>query len=144
MGGVWERQSRTVWSVLSSLLESNGSQLDNESLRTLMCETEAITNTHPLTVNDLNDSASLQPLMSSHLLTMKSRVILPSPDVFQSPDSYSRKRRVQHLANEFWSIWRKEFLLSLQAWQKWWKPCKDFRVGDIVLFKEFMGTPLCY
>jgi hypothetical protein len=46
----------------------------------------------------------------------EARVILPPPGVFQSPDRYSRKRwrRVQHLANEFWSRWRREFLLSLQ------------------------------
>jgi hypothetical protein len=74
MGGVWERQIRTVRSVLSALLQSNGSQLDDELLRTLMCETEAIVNSRPLTVNDLNDPDSLQPLTPSHLLTMKSRV----------------------------------------------------------------------
>ena len=31
MGGVWERQIRTVRSVLSPLLENHGSQLDDES-----------------------------------------------------------------------------------------------------------------
>ena len=36
--GVWERQIRTVRSVLFSLLASNGRQLNNESLRTLVCE----------------------------------------------------------------------------------------------------------
>ena len=51
MGGVWERQIRTVRSVLSSLLNNNGPQLDDESLRTLMCEAEAIVNSRPLTVN---------------------------------------------------------------------------------------------
>jgi hypothetical protein len=138
MGGVWERQIRTARSVLSALLESNGSQLDDESLRTLMCETEAIVNSRPLTVNDLNDPDSLQPLTPSHLLTMKSRVILPPPGVFQSPDRYSKKRwrRVQHLANKFWSRWRKEFLLNLQVRQNWCKPFKDLHVGDIVLVKE--------
>ena len=35
MGGVWERQIRTVRSVLSSLLNNNGRQLDNETLKTL-------------------------------------------------------------------------------------------------------------
>ena len=34
MGGVWERQIRTVRSVLSPLLDNHGSQLDDESLRT--------------------------------------------------------------------------------------------------------------
>lgn len=35
MGGVRERQIRTVRSVLSSLLNNNGRQLDNETLKTL-------------------------------------------------------------------------------------------------------------
>ena len=71
MGGIWERQIRTVRSVLSAILEKNG---------------------------------SLEPLTPSHLLTLKSKVVLPLPGMFQSPDAYSRKwwRRVQHLANEFW------------------------------------------
>jgi hypothetical protein len=50
-------------SVFFALLQSNGSQLDDESLRTLMCETEAIVNSRPLTEDDLNDPDSLQPLM---------------------------------------------------------------------------------
>ena len=44
MGGVWERQIRTVRSVLGPLLDNHGSQLDDESLRTLMVESEAIVN----------------------------------------------------------------------------------------------------
>ena len=44
MGGVWERQIRTVRSMLSSIVLSNGEQLYDESLRTLMCEAEAIVN----------------------------------------------------------------------------------------------------
>ena len=42
MGGVWERQIRTVRSVMSAILHKNGSQLDDESLRTFLCEAEAI------------------------------------------------------------------------------------------------------
>ena len=47
MGGVWERQIRTVRSVLTSILATNGAQLDDESLRTLMCEAESIVNSRP-------------------------------------------------------------------------------------------------
>ena len=36
MGGVWERQIRSVRNVLASLLESHGTQLDDESLSTFM------------------------------------------------------------------------------------------------------------
>ena len=53
MGGVWERQIRTVRSVLVPMLEKSGSQLDDESLRTLLSEVMCIVNSRPLSVNDL-------------------------------------------------------------------------------------------
>lgn len=65
---------------------------------------------------------------------MKTRVLLPPPGVFQSADQYSRKRwrRVQHLSNEFWIGWKKEFLHSLQQRQKWIRPNRNVEIGDIV------------
>ena len=100
-GGVWERQIRTVRSVLFSLLASSGSQLDNESLRTLMCKVESIVNSRPLTVEQLADPDLPAPLTPNHLLTMKSKVLLAPPGNFEPADVYARKRwrRVQHLAN---------------------------------------------
>ncbi|KAL9967307.1 hypothetical protein ACROYT_G025507 [Oculina patagonica] len=138
MGGVWERQIRSVRNVLSSLLQDNGKQLDNESLSTLMSEAEAIVNSRPLTVNQLADPDSSSPLTPNHLLTMKSKVVLPPPGSFQPADMYCRKRwrRVQHLANEFWTRWRKEFLLSLQQRQKWTRPRRNLLVNDVVLIKD--------
>ena len=62
MGGSWERQIRTVRSILSSLLDEAGFQLNDESLRTLMCEAAAIVNSCPLTVGRLYDATSLEPL----------------------------------------------------------------------------------
>ncbi|XP_028519132.1 uncharacterized protein LOC114576535 [Exaiptasia diaphana] len=102
MGGVWERQIRTVRNVLASLLQDNGKQLNDESLRTLMCEVEAIVNYRPLTVECLRDPDALAPLSASQLLTMKTKILMAPPGVFQSADQYARKwwRRVQHLANE--------------------------------------------
>ena len=138
MGGVWERQIKTVRAVLSSILVSNATQLDDESLRTLMCEAESIVNSRPLTVNQLTDPDSPEPLTPNHLVTMKSKVLLPPPGLFERADVYSRKRwrRVQHLANEFWTRWRKEFLLSLQQRQKWTRPQRNLCIGDIVMMKE--------
>ena len=65
MGGVWERQIRSARNVLSSLLQKNGKQLAAESLRTLMCEAEAIVNSRPLTVSQLADPDSLSPLTAT-------------------------------------------------------------------------------
>ena len=138
MGGIWERQIRSVRNVLSALLFHHGLQLDDESLRTFMCETAAIVNSRPLSVQDLNDPMSLEPLSPNHLLTMKSKVILPPPGQFQRPDLYCRKRwrRVQYLANEFWSRWRKEYLQNLQVRSKWQGLKRNARVGDIVLIRD--------
>ena len=80
MGGSWERQIR----VLSGRLDTTGAQLDGESLRTLFCEVEAIVNSRPLTFDSMNDPDSLSSLTPNHLLTMKSKSVLPPLGVLSS------------------------------------------------------------
>ena len=128
--GVWERQIRTIRIVLSALLEKSASSLDGESFHTLICETEAIVNSRPLTVDNLSDPRSPSPL--------KRKPVLPLPGVFQREDLYSRKRwrRVQHLSCEFWTRWKKEFLHSLQERSKWTRPRRNMQVGDVVIVKD--------
>ena len=135
MGGVWERQIRSVRSILSSLLYTHGESLNDESFRTLLAEVEAILNSRPLTVENLNDPNSPLPLSPANLLTMKSKIIMPPPGVFQKADLYCRKhwRRVQHIANEFWTRWRKEYLSTLQSRTKWNEIKKNVKVGDVVI-----------
>ena len=138
MGGVWERQIRTVRNVLTRLLQQLGSQLDDESLRTVFCEVTAIVNSRPWSVESLNDPLSDLPLTPNHLLTMKSKVLLPPPGKFVKPDLYVRKRwqRIQYVANEFWNRWRKEYLSNLQSRSKWVTSSRNMKVGDIVLIKD--------
>ena len=138
MGGVWERQIRSKRSVLSGLLQHAGSQLNDESLRTLMCETAAIIKSRPLTVENLNDPTSFTPLTPNNLLTTKTSIVMPPPGSFQRPDLYCRKRwrRVQHLAEQFWKRWQKEYLLQLQQRQKWTRTKRNLQKGDIVLIRD--------
>lgn len=93
MEGVWERQIRTVSSVLSALLEKNGCQLNHKALTTFMCEAEAVMDSCPLT--------------TPHRLSLLRLTNHPSTP--QHAGQYSRKqwRDVQHLTNEFWTRWRK-------------------------------------
>ena len=123
MGGVWERQIPSARTILEGLLKTHSHSLNDESLRTLMAEVELIINSRPLTAETISDSKSEIPLSPSNLLTMKTSVVMPPPGEFSKPDAYSKKRwrRVQYIAGEFWSRWRKEFLQSLQVRQIWKK-----------------------
>ena len=69
---------------------------------------------------------------------MKSKVVMPPPGVFSTPDIYSLKhwRRVQHISNEFWDQWRKKVLMILQSRPKWNSPKRNCKVGDIELLKD--------
>lgn len=134
---MWERQIRTVRSVLASILKTHAGRLNDESLHTLFVEVEAIVDSRPLTTETLTDE-KVETLTPNHLLTMKSRVVLPPPGVFQKADVYCRKRwrTVQYLANEFWRQWRKQYLLASQERQRWHVEKRNLQVDDIVLIIE--------
>ena len=138
MGGVWEAQIRSVRRIFDSLLTSCGHQLDDDMLRTLLCESAAIVNCRPLTTDSIYDPTSLNPLSPQRLLTMKSSIILPPPGKFDKADMYCKRRwrRVQHLTNEFWHRWKREYLHTLQQRQKWSKPKRNLQVGDVVIVKD--------
>lgn len=138
MGGVWERQIRTIRSVLTAILDQSSQRLDCTSLRTFLYEVMAIINSRPLTTEHLNDPSGPEPLTPNHMLTMKSKIILPPPGEFVKEDVYLRKRwrRVQCLANMFWTRWKKEYLLNLQERQKWRKNRRNIKVDDIVLLQD--------
>ena len=136
-GGVWERQIKTIRSVLNALMLETGSQLDDEELRTVMAEVSAIVNSRPLSTETVNDP-SLVPLSPNRLLTMKSKVLYPPPGEFVREDLYAVKRwrRVQHILNCFWERWRKEYLSQLQSRQKWINPKRNLQIGDLVLVRD--------
>ena len=137
-GGAWERLIRSARSIFSSLIFNHGLSLNNEAFQTLLVEIEAIINSRPLTTDTLSDGNSELPLSPINLLTMKNRVVLPPPGNYSSSDLFSRRRwrRVQHIANEFWIRWRKEYLQTLQQRTKWQLKTRNFNVGDVVLMKD--------
>ena len=120
-----------------SLLQTYGKTFDEESLLTVMVETEGILNSRSLIVEMISGSTSELPLSPANILTMKSKLLLPPPGEFSKPDLYRRKRwrRIQHVINEFWSRWRKEFLQLLQERKKWQDKKRNFQNGDILLLR---------
>ena len=140
-GGVWERMIKSVRNVFDALMKEHSNRLNEEQLRTFMTEAEAIVNSRPLTVENLQDPESA-PISPMQLLTLKSRVVMPPPGTFVREDIYCRRRwkAVQYLADQFWLRWRKEYLVIQNNRQKWTKKTRNFEVGDVVLVKE-ANTP---
>ena len=54
LGGVWERQIRSVRNVMAHPLHVHRGQLD-ESLRTFLCEASTIVNSRPLSAETINN-----------------------------------------------------------------------------------------
>ena len=121
-----------------ALLKIHGTILNDKSLRTFLAEVEAIVNTRPITSEYLSDVQSPVPLCPMQLLARKARLVMSPQGEFQKEGIYCRKQcgRVQHLANEFWSRWKKEVYATLQVCHKWNKIVRNFKVGDIVLLRE--------
>ena len=130
MGGVWERQIRTVRSVLNTVLSQQAP--DDEGLMTLFCCVESIVNGRPITKLS-DDPKDPLPLTPNHLLLLRASPSLP-PGAFVKQDVYRRRwRQVQYLSDVFWARWLKEYLPALQQRQKWLHPKGNFQVGDLVL-----------
>ena len=54
-GGVWERQIRSIRNVMDGLIREHSNRLDEESLRTFLCEVEYTISNRPQTVETLSD-----------------------------------------------------------------------------------------
>ena len=135
-GGVWERMIGVTRKILDSVLEGlEPSQLTHEVLSTLMTEVSAIVNARPLTPVP-NGPDVPEILTPATLLTQKPGSLKAAPGKFTHADLYSKQwQRVQHLANIFWSRWRKEYLPTLQSRRKWQQESRNLEEGDLVLLR---------
>ncbi|XP_072020321.1 uncharacterized protein [Amphiura filiformis] len=79
---------RTIRKVMCSVIKEQ--ILTDDSLRTLLCEIEAIVNSRPLT-NVPGEVSDLEPLTPNHLLQLKSDMILPTAAVGKL-SQYAKRR----------------------------------------------------
>ena len=136
-GGIFERQIGSIRRVFEGILVEFGSQLNPESLITFLQESVAIVNGRPLSCININDE-QMEPLTPNHLLTGKSRVIVSPPGSFVKDDMYLIKhwRRVQYLANLFWTRWRSEYLDLQHRRTKWCTASPNIAVNDVVILVD--------
>ena len=130
MGGVWERQIRSVRRILFTIMTEQVPT--SEMLTTLLVVAEGIINNRPLTPAS-DDPNDLEPLTPNHLLIH--RPASAPPGLFNEDDLHSRRKwhQVQYLADVFWKRWTQEYLLTLRQWTKWHQPPRNVQENDLVL-----------
>jgi hypothetical protein len=133
MGGVWERQIRTVRRIFAGLTREQ--RLTDEALHTFLVIAEGIVNNRPLTPapGDVGEMSALTP---NHLLMLRTADRPGRHPEDQMPHVRHRWRQVQHLADLFWRRWRREYLPLLRERTKWQRPRPNVSVGDIVLITD--------
>jgi len=131
-GGFYERLIRSIRKVFNALLNCQNVKLYDEELLTLMCEVECVLNNRPLT--DVPDDPRNVALTPNHLLLLNAGITFP-PGLFNKDESYVKRRwrQVQYLVEQFWSRWRREYLVLLQQRQKWFVETVPHKIGDLVL-----------
>ncbi|KAK3096683.1 hypothetical protein FSP39_002345 [Pinctada imbricata] len=136
-GGVWERMIGVARRILDSIL-LDVKHLTHDVITTLMAEVTSIINARPLTPLTTDPEVPF-PLTPSTLLNMKSDQSVKCFRIqdFNPRDLYTHQwRRVQHLANQFWSRWKREYLPTLQFREKWQQDCTNLKEGDIVVLRD--------
>ena len=116
--------------------DTSAKHLTHDVLVTLMAEVCAIINGRPI-VPVSSDSENPLVLTPSTLLTHKTDHISDVGITCDLKDLYrSEWKRVQILADTFWSRWKREFLTTLQVRRKWPNSRPNIKKGDIILLKE--------
>ena len=133
-GGVWEREVRSVKSALYTCVGAQPVQ--EEVLRTVLLEVEAILNSKPLGYVSA-DIADIDPVTPNSLLMGRPDGSLPQV-VYPETEILSRRRwrHSQILADQFWSRFIREYLPGLQTRQKWHSTSPELLDKAVVMLTD--------
>ena len=135
MGGAWERMIGVVRRILDVMLANHHSKLTDEVLTTFFAEVCAIVNSRPI-VPVSTDPDNPFVLSPSILLTQKVQSVeIPLVHIGIKEAYKAQWKSVQHLSEEFWKKWKREFVHILQSKRKWTRSAPNLEVGNIVLLK---------
>ncbi|XP_055543765.1 uncharacterized protein LOC129729278 [Wyeomyia smithii] len=132
MGGPWERMVKSVKVAMKAVSDSPRHPSD-EVLETIMLEAEAIVNSRPLTYVSLEaeDDEALTP--NHFLLYGRTGFKQPITEPVQGNILRDSWKLVQHIIDDFWHRWVREYLPMLTRRTKWFEPVKPLKPGDLVV-----------
>ena len=138
-GGIWESAVKGVKAHLKRTVSPV--KLTFEEISTVLTQIEACLNSRPLTPVNPPDDDGISALSPGHFLIGKPLTSLPDSQLsYRSVSLLKRWHLCQHLVRCFWDRWHKEYLHTLNKYNKWHFPSRNVSVGDIVLAQE-SGTP---
>lgn len=137
-GGFWEA---AVKSAKSLLIKNIGqAYLSWEELQTVVLEAEAILNSRPICplTDNPNDGEALTP---GHLLIGTSLLCPPERHIEDNQIKYlTRYQRIAYFKQQFWELWKRDYLHQLQQKTKWVKPTAN-TIKDQLAFIHEDNTP---
>jgi hypothetical protein len=136
-GGLWEAGVKSVKGILYKVV--NKSFFTYEEMNTLLVQIEGLLNSRPLApVSD--DISSIECLTPAHFLVGHPITMLPESSECNL-SLQQRWRHIQHVTQNFWTRWRKEYLCLLQQRPKWQSIEENIHVDDLVTIKEKLALP---
>lgn len=130
-GGMYESAVKSAKLHLKRVIKDKA--LSFEELSTLFARVEAVLNSRPLCSlsSDPSEFAALTP---GHFLVGRELLAVPEYELSEEPaHSLTRWQLVQQVSQQFWRLWRKDYLHTLQQRPKWLNKSRDLRVGELVL-----------
>lgn len=133
-GGVWEREIRSVKSALYTTV--GGQPLQEEVLRTVLVEVEAILNSKPLgyVPSDVSDPDPVTPncLLMGRPDGSLPQVVYPRDELL----SQRRWKHTQVMTDHFWARFIRLYLPGLQLRQKWQSSSADVTEGSVAMIVD--------
>lgn len=137
--GGWESGVKLVKYHLKRVL--GNVRLCFEDFNTLLVEIEAVVNSRPLWSIPTNTD-DYDPLTPGHFLVFRALNTLPEPSPMHIPTNrLNHYQFLQRLLTDFWKVWSKQYIQTLQTRKKWFDTQPNVQRGQIVLASEDNEAP---
>ena len=130
-GGIWEASVKAAKHCLKRTI--GVVKLSFEELCTISCQAESCLNSRPYLAQDSHDPAGEMPLTRSHFLIGRPMEAYPEAPEPPNLTLSDRWQLCKAMAQQFWELWQKQYLQSLQKTQKWHKIAPNVKKGDLVM-----------
>ncbi|XP_029166034.1 uncharacterized protein LOC114936867 [Nylanderia fulva] len=138
-GGMWEAGVKSVKHHLRRVIGAH--TLSNEEFVTLLTQVEFCLNSRPIAPMS-DDPSDLSPLTPAHFLIGTSLIAVPEESVLNLKKSrLNCWQRVQRMHEQFWRIWSRDYLHTLQQRYKWRQKTANLKVDDLVLIRNMLLPP---